>query len=117
MTSVRWAEVIFFLPDSLKTRRVAMQEYAEIIRQKGLPHVGQTVRSKKYGTLWRTMKKREVWRTIEPDPQTGETRIIPAVYLMYWKVQEGKAPGVGSLMGFEYTLFDNTFSINWDIVS
>ena len=48
-----------------------MKEYLEIIRQKGLPEVGQTVRSKKYGTLWRTMEKREVWQNIEPDPKTG----------------------------------------------
>jgi hypothetical protein len=37
-----------------------MKEYEEIIRQKGLPDVGQTVRSKKFGTLWRVMEMRSV---------------------------------------------------------
>ena len=94
-----------------------MQEYEEIIQQKGLPSVGQTVRSKKYGTLWRTIKKEEIWRNIDPNPQTGESRMVPAIYLLYWKVQEEMPPGVGKLMGFEYTMYDNTFSLNWDYLS
>ena len=94
-----------------------MKEYDEIIRQKGLPRVGQTVRSKKFGTLWRTIKKEEIWRNIDPNPQTGESRMVPAIYLLYWKVQEEMPPGVGKLMGFEYTMYDNTFSLNWDYLS
>ena len=94
-----------------------MKEYEEIIQEKGLPSVGQTVRSKKYGTLWRTIKKEEIWRNIDPNPQTGESRMVPAIYLLYWKVQEERPPGVGKMMGFEYTIYDNTFSINWDYVS
>ncbi|MEJ2670663.1 MAG: hypothetical protein P8168_00400 [Deltaproteobacteria bacterium] len=93
-----------------------MKDFKEIIHKKGLPEVGQTVRNKKYGTLWRVLEKREIWRTIEPDPNSGETRIVPAIYLSFWKVQEGTRPGVGKMMGFEYTLYDDTFNLNWDIV-
>jgi hypothetical protein len=94
-----------------------MKEFDEIIQEKGLPRVGQTVRSKDYGTLWRVMEKREVWQTISDDPQTGEPRMIPAIYLAYWKIQEEGRPGVGKMMGFTYTLYDNTFSLHWEIVS
>ncbi|MGA7578297.1 MAG: hypothetical protein ACLQUW_12770 [Desulfobaccales bacterium] len=93
-----------------------MQEYEEIMREKGLPRVGWTVRSKDYGTLWRVMEKREVWQTIADDPQTGETRMVPAIYLSYWRIQEGTPPGVGKMMGFTYTLYDNTFGLHWEIV-
>lgn len=93
-----------------------MKEYAEIIKEKGLPNVGQTVRSKKYGSKWRVMEKKEVWQNIEPDPKTGEPRMVPAIYLLYWKVREGEAPGVGKMMGYLYTLYDNTFVLNWEIV-
>jgi hypothetical protein len=93
-----------------------MKEYEEIMRQKGLPRVGQTVRSKKYGTLWRVMEKREVWQNIDPDPESGELRMIPAIYLAYWRIQEGTHPGVGKMMGYLYTLYDNTFEVNWEIV-
>ena len=93
-----------------------MKEYEEIIRAKGLPSVGQTVYSKKYGTLWRVMERKEIWRNIDPDPNTGEPRIIPCIYLLFWKVQERTPPGIGKLIGFEYTLYDNTFAPNWDII-
>ncbi len=94
-----------------------MEEYQKIMREKKLPSVGQTVRSKKFGTSWRVMEKKEVWQNIDPDPKTGETRMIPAIYLSYWKIQEGTMPGVGKMMGFLYTLYDNTFELNWDITS
>ena len=94
-----------------------MKDFERIATEKGLPRVGQTVRSKTYGTLWRVLEKKEVWHNIEPDPKTGEARMVPAIYLSYWKVQEGTRPGVGKMMGFEYTLYDNTFTLNWDIVN
>jgi hypothetical protein len=93
-----------------------MTDFDEIMRQKELPRVGQTVRNKTYGTLWRVLEKKETWHTIEPDPQSGETRMVPAIYLAFWKIQEGTRPGVGKMMGFEYTLYDSSFSLNWDIV-
>jgi hypothetical protein len=94
-----------------------MKDYEEIIQKKGLPEVGQTVRSKTYGTLWRVLEKKEVWQTIEPDPKTGETRMVPAIYLCYWKVNDGVMPGVGKMMGYLYTLYDNTFTLNWEKVA
>jgi hypothetical protein len=93
-----------------------MKEYEEIIREKGLPNVGQTVRSKDHGTLWRIMEKKEVWQTIDDDPQTREPRMVPAIYLSYWRIREGVRPGVGRMMGYTYTLYDNTFEANWEIM-
>lgn len=93
-----------------------MKEFVEIIREKRLPRVGQTVRSKKYGTLWRVMEKKELWQTIA-DPETKEPRVIPAIFLSYWRAQEGVPPGVGKMMAFTYTLYDNTFALHWEIVS
>jgi hypothetical protein len=94
-----------------------MKEYAEIMRRKGLPNVGQLVRSKKYNTIWRVLEKREVWRETEPDPKTQEPRWTYAIYLSYWLVQRGLEPGMGKTMGFLYTMDDNTFAENWTIVS
>lgn len=94
-----------------------LKDYEEIISQKGLPQVGETVRSKKYGTLWRVLEKREVWSNIDPDPQSGEPRMVPAIYLNYWKIQDGVPPGVGKMMGYLYTLYDNTFEANWEKVT
>ncbi len=93
-----------------------MREFDEIIQQKNLPRVGQMVRSKDYNTLWRVMEKRERWVNSADDPKTGEPRLLPAIYLSFWRVQEGKQPGVGKTMGYTYTLYDNTFESHWEIV-
>ncbi len=92
------------------------ETHDEIIREKNLPKVGQTVRSKKYGTLWRIMEKREVWQNTTDDPETNQPRMVPAIYLAYWKIKKGVQPGIGKMMGYAYTLHDNTFDVNWEIV-
>jgi hypothetical protein len=94
-----------------------MKEYEEIARQQGLPEVGKSVRSKAHGTLWRVMEKREVWQNIETDPKTGQMCMVPAIYLVYWRQQEGVQPGIGRMLGYLYTLYDNTFEANWEIAS
>jgi hypothetical protein len=92
-----------------------MKDFEEIIRQQKLPEVGEVVRSKKYGTQWRVMEKKEIWQNVDSDPKTGKSRMIPAIYLGLWRVQEGAMPGVGRMMGFLYTLYDNTFELNWSL--
>ena len=94
-----------------------MQEtHDDVIREKKLPRVGQTVRSKKYGTLWRVIEKKEVWQNTADDPETGEPRLMPAIYLTYWQIREGVQQGIGKMLGYAYTLHDNTFEANWEIV-
>ena len=93
-----------------------IETHDQILKEKHLPRVGQIVRSKKYGTLWRVMEKREVWQNYPEDPETGEPRLLPAVYLLYWQVSEGVLPGIGKMFGYAYTLHDNTFESNWERV-
>jgi hypothetical protein len=94
-----------------------MKEYDEIMRRKGLPNVGQLVRSKKYNTIWRVLEKRETWHSEGEDPVTKEPRWTYAIYLNYWRVQRNMEPGLGKTMGFLYGLVDDTFKENWEIVS
>jgi hypothetical protein len=93
-----------------------MERHEDVMRQKNLPRVGQTVRSRQYGTLWRVLEKREIWQTIEDDPKTGTPRMLPAIYLSFWRVREGVMPGIGKMLGYAYTLHDTTFESNWEIV-
>ena len=94
-----------------------MKEYEAIMRRKGLPNVGQLVRSKKYNTIWRVLEKREAWHSEREDPVTKEPRWTYAIYINFWKVQMNMEPGLGKTMGFLYTMDDNTFQENWEIVS
>jgi hypothetical protein len=62
-------------------------------------------------------KKKEVWLNTSDDPGTGDCRAIPAIYLCYWRVQEGKQPGFGKMLGYAYSLHDNTFETNWELLN
>jgi hypothetical protein len=107
----------FFFCPAQSRGGTAMKNFEEIIQTKGLPRVGQTVRSKDYGTFWQVMEEKEVWQTIADEPQSGETRMVPAIYLSYWKINDEASPGVGKMMGFIYTPLDNTFALHWEIAS
>jgi hypothetical protein len=107
--------VLFELLRSGGKEAVMPETHDEVIRDKHLPRVGDTVRSKKYKTLWRFIEKKEVWLNTSDDPETGDYRVIPAIYLCYWRAQEGKSPGVGKMLGYAYSLHDNTFETNWEV--
>jgi hypothetical protein len=93
-----------------------MKEHGEVQYLKKLPRVGQTVKSKKYGTSWRVMEKREVWQNLpDKDPEIAP-HLVPAIYIAYWRIKDGVLPGVGKMMGFAYTAYDTTFDTNWEIM-
>ncbi|MGD8521038.1 MAG: hypothetical protein PVF56_07835 [Desulfobacterales bacterium] len=92
------------------------ETHDDVIKGKRLPRVGQTVRSKKYGTLWRVIEKKEVWQNTTDDPETGEPRLMPAINLTYWRIREGVQQGIGKMLGYAYTLHDNTFEAHWEVV-
>lgn len=63
---------------------MTLHTHDEVTAQKNLPRVGQTVRSKKYGTLWTTiLEKREVWQNVPADLQTDQAHLVPAIYLSF----------------------------------
>ena len=88
----------------------------DVFRKKKLPSVGQIVRNKMYNTLWRVVEKREIWQHTANFQLSGEDALLPAIFLAYWKVQEGVLPGIGKVIGYTYALYDNTFESFWDIV-
>jgi hypothetical protein len=88
------------------------ETHDEIIKEKKLPKVGDTVKSRRYGTLWRIIEKKEVWQNTE-----DLDRIVPAIYLCFWRVKPGQQPGYGKMLGYAYTLHDNTFEANWEKVN
>jgi hypothetical protein len=62
-----------------------MKDFEKIIREKGLPDVGQEVRNKKNGTVWRVMEKRETWRSRREDPEPkSPAEITPFISLSGW---------------------------------
>ena len=81
-----------------------------------LPRVGQRVRNKDYGTIWKVIEEREVW--IEDDRSKGSPEKafppIPALYVRYWKVDEEGAPGTGKTRIYRYSQQDQSFHRFWE---
>ena len=94
-----------------------MDPHEEILQQKKLPQVGQTVRNKAHGTLWKVIEKRQIYAHSTGDPVMGDFRLVPAIYLIYWEIEQGKVQGIGKMLGYAYSLHDNTFESNWEIVT
>ncbi|MEZ4526057.1 MAG: hypothetical protein R2941_09085 [Desulfobacterales bacterium] len=87
------------------------ETHDDVIKEKKLPRVGDTVKSKKYGTLWRVIEKKEVWENT-----ADLLHLVPAIYLTYRKVEEGKPQLGGRIQAYAYTLYDTTFETNWEVV-
>ena len=78
-----------------------------------LPRVGQRVRNKQDGTVWKVIEEKEIWleeQTVDgPQP-------IPAIYLRFWKPQEGQRLGTGKTIRSNYTATGPSFHDYWEIM-
>ena len=76
--------------------------------------MGERVRSKKFGTVWKVIEEREVWAESKADG--SHARPIPAIYIRYWKEDTAKGPGTGKTMSFRYSVEDPNFEDHWEIL-
>jgi hypothetical protein len=65
--------VFFALLRSGGKEAVMAETHNDVIRDKHLPRVGDTVRSTKYKTLRRVIEKKEVWLNTSDAPRRGTT--------------------------------------------
>jgi NhaP-type Na+/H+ or K+/H+ antiporter len=77
-----------------------------------LPRVGQRVRHRRHGTIWKVIEEKEVWVA-----GTGEgvPALIPALHLRFWKVNDDR-PGRGKTHSHRYTPGDRSFEHHWEIL-
>jgi len=92
--------------------------FKELRGKMDLPRVGERVRSKRYGTVWKVIEEKEIWLPESADPQ-GEKPLpdlIPAVSLRYWKEDSSQGPGSGKTMSYRYSRIDPSFQAHWEIL-
>jgi hypothetical protein len=89
------------------------------IREKlGLPRVGERVRSKQSGTVWKVIEEKEIWLD---DPTTPEAHArkatpVPAISLRFWRDETDLEPGTGKTMSYRYGPIDPSFHEHWEIL-
>jgi NhaP-type Na+/H+ or K+/H+ antiporter len=91
-------------------------KFKEIRENMGLPHVGERVRNKRSGSVWKVIEQKEVWVESPSSPPGDRAALIPAVYLRFWREESGNAPGTGKTLSQRYTKIDSSFQDQWEIL-
>ncbi len=92
--------------------------FKQLHERLGLPHVGQRVRSRAFGTIWKIIEEKEVWLKSSPAiGSAGQDKALqPAIHLRYWKEDPGAAPGKGKVMVYRYSQQDPSFNSHWEVL-
>jgi NhaP-type Na+/H+ or K+/H+ antiporter len=100
---------------ALEKEELTGYRFNTLRQQLQLPRVGQRVRHKSSGTVWKVIEEMEVWV-----PQPGEpgaaADLVPAVALRFWKVNDRLPRGKGKTLRHRYTPGDYSFDRSWEIL-
>jgi len=91
----------------------------KVLREKlQLPRVGERLRSKGDGTVWKVIEEKEIWLETDED-KAGRPPLqhpVPAIYIRFWKADDGSPPGTGVTKSECYRLQDDSFQRFWEIL-
>ena len=92
--------------------------FKELREKMGLPHVGERVRSKQFGTIWKVIEQKETWLEESSDSNKPQDvpRQIPAICLRYWYENSNKGPGTGKTFSCRYSQKGPSFMDQWEIL-
>jgi NhaP-type Na+/H+ or K+/H+ antiporter len=95
-----------------------MYRFKELRGDLNLPSVGERVRSKTHGTVWKIIEEKETWLTI-PAKKAGTSdgdRLVPAIQIRYWKEDTSNGPGTGKTLLYRYSQIDPSFHEYWEVL-
>lgn len=92
--------------------------FKELREKLGLPRVGERVRSKRSGRVWKIIEEREIWQETRVGSADGTSfqPLVPAIIIRYWREDDGLKPGTGKTVSFTYTQNDPTFTDHWEVL-
>jgi solute carrier family 9B (sodium/hydrogen exchanger), member 1/2 len=99
----------------LEKDELSVYRFKTLREQLQLPRVGQRVRHKGSGAVWKVIEEREVWVEM-PAGDGGPVQLVPAIYLRYWKPRPDLPAGKGKTMSHRYTPDDYSFWHHWEIL-
>ena len=89
--------------------------FKELREKLALPRVGERVASRRYGSVWKVIEEKEVWEE-DAAVSSGSARLIPAIYLRYWREASEKDPGTGKTRSYRYSQIDPSFHEHWEVL-
>jgi hypothetical protein len=83
-----------------------------------LPRVGERVRSKTHGTVWKIIEEKEIWLDIPAEgvPSGNGEQLYPAIQIRYWKEDTSNGPGTGRTLFYRYSQIDPSFHKFWEVL-
>jgi NhaP-type Na+/H+ or K+/H+ antiporter len=110
--------IMIFGEKILDHGELSIYKFKELREKLALPHVGERVRSKHSGRIWKVIEEKEVWQE-EPSAAGGSddtARMIPAICLRYWGEETSNELGKGRTMSHQYSHKDPSFLDHWEIL-
>jgi hypothetical protein len=98
-----------------KRDEMSVYRFRLLREQLKLPRVGDRVRHKGSGTVWKVIEEKEIWLQM-PARDKGPAEMKPALYLRYWKPRPGLPAGKGKTMSHCYSPEDYSFYHHWEIL-
>jgi hypothetical protein len=103
----------------LDRSELSIYKFRELRERLALPRVGERVRSKRYGTVWKVIEEKETWlSSSEAGGSHGghDSRLVPAIHIRFWREDTSKGPGTGKTMTYRYSIADPSFQEHWEIL-
>ena len=89
--------------------------FKELREKLGSPRVGERVKSKETGQIWKVIEEKEAW--IESGASSsGQTILTPSITLRFWQDQENSSPNTGKTIECRYDQHNLTFEDHWEIL-
>lgn len=82
--------------------------FKELRAKLELPHVGERLRNKRSGIVWKVIEEREVWQEA-PIP-------MPVIEFRFWHEKSTKGPGTGKTIICRYNQTSPVFHEQWEVL-
>jgi len=98
--------------------KLSRYRFKELRQKLALPHVGERVRSKKSGRIWKVVEEKEIWlkELSAVSNSDDDPHMIPAIYIRYWGEEIRKETGKDKILSFKYSQKDPSFQDHWEIL-
>jgi NhaP-type Na+/H+ or K+/H+ antiporter len=96
----------------------SVYRFKELRDKLGLPHVGERVREKRSGSIWKVVEEKEMWLE-QPSAvggSDGPPQMIPAIFMRYWGEEINKNSGKDKTLSFKYSQNGPSFQEHWEII-
>jgi hypothetical protein len=85
-------------------------KFKDLRARHGQPRVGESVRSKNFGTVWKIIEEKEIWM------EGPNKHLIPGIFVKYWREDTASGPGTGRTISYRYSQNDPPFDNYWEIL-